>query len=148
MLATALRRDVGHSALEDLQQGLLDTFPGDVTGDRRAVGLAGDLVDLVDVDDAGLGAFDVPVGRLDELEEDVFHVLAHVARLGQRRGVRDREGDVEYPGQRLRQVGLTRPRRADHQDVGLGQLDRLVIITRVNYIFLANITYLNAVIFC
>ena len=48
--------------------------------DRRVVGLAGDLVDLVDVDDPRLRLLDVEVGGLDQLEEDVLDVLADVAR--------------------------------------------------------------------
>ena len=125
VLAAALRRHVRHRALEHLQQRLLHALAGDVPGDRRVLRLAGDLVDLVDVDDAGLGALDVVVGGLDQLEEDVLDVLADVARLGQRRGVGDRERDVQHPGQGLRQVRLAAAGRAEQQDVGLGQLDRV-----------------------
>jgi hypothetical protein len=60
-------------------------------------GLARDLVDLVDVDDPGLRLFDVEVGRLDQLQEDVLDVLAHVARLGEGGRIGDREGDVQNP---------------------------------------------------
>src|SRR4029077_955443 len=42
-----------------------------VAGDRRVVGFAGDLVDLVDVDDATLRALDVVIGRLQQLQDDV-----------------------------------------------------------------------------
>src|SRR5439155_17516246 len=68
VLAPALRGNRGGGALEDLQQRLLHALTGDVTGDRRVLALAGDLVDLVDVDDARLGLLDVVVGGLDELE--------------------------------------------------------------------------------
>ena len=95
VLAPALRRHRGGRALEDLQQRLLHALAGHVARDRRVVGLAGDLVDLVDVDDPGLGLLDVEVGGLDQLQEDVLDVLADVAGLGQRRGVGDRERDVE-----------------------------------------------------
>jgi hypothetical protein len=44
------------------------------------LGLAADLVDLVDVDDAALGLGDVVVGGLEQLEQDVLDVLAHIAR--------------------------------------------------------------------
>jgi hypothetical protein len=71
-------------ALEDLQQRLLHALAGDVTGDRRVLALASDLVDLVDVDDAGLGLLDVVVSGLDQLEQDVLDVLADVAGLGER----------------------------------------------------------------
>src|SRR5207249_2010342 len=87
------------------------------------LGLAGDLVDLVDVDDARLGLLDVIVGRLDQLQEDVLDVLPHVARLGESRGVGDGEGDVEHAGQRLRQEGLAAARGAEQQDVRLLELD-------------------------
>src|SRR4051794_37565427 len=64
MLAAALRRHGSGRPLEDLQQRLLDAFARDVARDRRVVGLAGDLVDLVDVDDPGLGLLDVVVRGL------------------------------------------------------------------------------------
>ena len=50
-----------------------------------------DLVDLVDVDDAGLRLADVVVGGLNQLEQDVLDVLTDIARLGERGGVGDRE---------------------------------------------------------
>ena len=125
VLAPALGRHVGDGALDDLQQRLLHPLAGDVAGDGRVVGLAGDLVDLVDVDDAGLGPGDV-AGGLDQPQQDVLDVLADVAGLGQRGGVGDREGHVEQLGQRLRQQRLAAAGRADQQDVALLQLDVVV----------------------
>ena len=101
--------------------------PGDVARDRRVVGLARDLVDLVDVDDPGLGLLDVVVGGLDQLEQDVLDVLADVAGLGQRGRVGDRERDVEDPRERLREQRLAAAGRAEQQDVGLLQLDLGVV---------------------
>ena len=109
--------------LEDLQQRLLDALAGHVARDRRVVGLARDLVDLVDVDDPRLGLLDVVVGGLDQLEEDVLDVLADVAGLGQRRGVGDRERDVEDARERLGEQRLAAAGRAEQQDVRLLQLD-------------------------
>ena len=54
----------------------------------------GDLVDLVDVDDPGLGLLHVVVGRLDQLQQDVLDVLADVTGLRESGGVGDRERDV------------------------------------------------------
>jgi len=87
------------------------------------VGLAGDLVDLVDVDDPGLGLLDVVVGGLDQLQQNVLHVLADVAGLGQGRGVGDRERHVEDPRERLREQRLAAAGRAQQQDVRLLKLD-------------------------
>src|SRR5216683_1736471 len=123
MLAAALRGDVGDGALQDLEQRLLHPFSRDITGDRRVVRLARDLVDLVDVDDPALRATDVEVGGLDQTEQDVLHVLADVTGLGEARRVGDRERDVEDLRQRLREVGLAAARRANEQHVRLAQLD-------------------------
>ena len=91
VLAAPLRRHRRGGALQDLEQRLLHALAGDVAGDRRVLALAGDLVDLVDVDDPGLGLLDVVVGGLDQLEEDVLDVLADVARLGEGGGIGDGE---------------------------------------------------------
>jgi len=91
--------------------------------DRRVVGLARDLVDLVDVDDPGLGLFDVEVGRLNQLEQDVLDVLAHITGLGQRGRIGDGEGHIENAGERLRQQRLSATGRAEQQDVRFLQLD-------------------------
>ena len=123
VLAAALGRDRRGRALEDLQERLLDALAGHVARDRRVVRLAGDLVDLVDVDDARLGLLDVVVGGLDELQQDVLDVLADVAGLGERRGVGDRERDVEDLGERLREQRLAAAGRPEQQDVRLLQLD-------------------------
>ena len=123
VLAAALRRNVGRRPLENLEQRLLHAFAGDVARDRRVLALARDLVDLVDVDDALLGALDVVVRGLDELEQNVLDVFADVAGLGQRGRIGHRQRHVEDLRQRLREVGLARAGRTDEQDVRLLQLD-------------------------
>ena len=123
VLAPALRRHRRGGALQDLEQRLLHAFTGDVARDRRVLGLAGDLVDLVDVDDAGLGLLHVVVGGLDQLQEDVLDVLTDVARLGERGGVGDRERHLQQPGERLREQRLAAAGGTDQEDVRLLQLD-------------------------
>ena len=123
VLAAALGRHVRHRALEDLQERLLHALAGDVAGDRGVLGLAGDLVDLVDVDDAPLGPLHVVVRGLEEPQDDVLHVLADVAGLGEARGVGDGERHVQDPGEGLGQQRLAGAGRADQEDVRLLQLD-------------------------
>ena len=123
MLAAALRRHVGHGAFEHLQQGLLHALARDVAGDRDVVGRLADLVDLIDVNDAALGRFQVEIGGVQQLEQDVLDVLAHVAGLGQGGGVADGEGNVQDAGQRPGQQGLAAAGRPDQEDVGLVELD-------------------------
>ena len=126
VLAPALRRHRRDGALEDLQQRLLDALARHVARDRRVVRLARDLVDLVDVDDPGLGLLDVEVGGLDQLQQDVLDVLADVAGLGQRGRVGDRERDVEDARERLGEQRLAAAGRAEQQDVRLRELDLVV----------------------
>src|SRR5207248_1665521 len=84
MLAAALRRDVADGAFQHLEQSLLDALAAHVAGDADVLRGLGDLIDFIDVDDAALGRLDVEIGGVQELEQEVFHVLADVARLGQR----------------------------------------------------------------
>src|SRR4030095_12754870 len=106
MLATTLRRHVRDRALEDLQERLLDTRAGDVARNRGVLVLAPDLVDLVDVDDALLAFLDVAAGGLQQLEDDVLHVLADISSFGERGRIDDGERDREELGERLREQGL------------------------------------------
>ena len=123
MLAPALRRNRGDRAFHDLQKRLLHAFARHVAGDRRVVGLARDLVDLVDIDDAALRALDIVLRRLKELQDDVLDVFAHVTGFGQRRGVGHGEGYIEDARQRLRQQRLAAAGGADQQDIRFRQFN-------------------------
>src|SRR5262249_41314711 len=127
MLASALRRHRRDGAFHDLEQGLLHTLARDVAGDRWAVGLAADLVDLVDVDDTALSPLDIVVGRLQQLEDDVLDVLADIAGFGERGRIPHGEGHIEDARERLRQQRLAGAGRADQQDVRLRELDVVVL---------------------
>src|SRR3984957_15714919 len=127
MLAAALRGDARNGTLHELEQRLLYALARDVAGDRRVVGFAGNLVDLVDVDDAALRALDVVVGRLQQLEDNVLDVFADIASFGERRRIGDSERDVENARQRLRQQCLARAGRADQEDIRLRQLHVFVV---------------------
>src|SRR5205807_9368204 len=70
MLAAALRWHVGDRALEALSQRLRYALTRDVARDRRVIGLARDLVDLVDVDDAAVGARDIGIGGLGQVARE------------------------------------------------------------------------------
>src|SRR5690606_21912339 len=89
----------------------------------RVLRLAGDLVDLVDVDDPALALGQVEVRGLEQTDQDVLDVFTDVAGLGQRRRVRDRERDLEDPRERLGEERLPRTGRPDQQDVRLLELD-------------------------
>src|SRR5207244_2729594 len=117
------RRDIGDRAFEHLQERLLNALARYVAGNRRILVLSPDLVDLINVDDARLRAFDVSAGVLDEAKDNVLDVLADVACFGKGRRIDDRERYAEQPGQRLCEKGLPGSGRTDQKDVGLLKLD-------------------------
>ena len=110
-------------ALENLEQALLHAFAGHILRDGRVLAFAGDLVDLVDVDDAAFSLLDVVVGCFEQTHEDVFDVFADVAGFGQCRRVGDRERNAEGLGKRLHEVSLAGAGGSDHQNIALLKLD-------------------------
>ena len=118
VLAATLRRD---RAFQDLQQRLLHALAAHIAGDGRVLAFAGDLVDLIDIDDADLSLLHVEIRCLQELEQDVLHVLANITGLGEGGGVRDGEGHAQHLSQRLCQQRLADAGGAEEQDVGLLQ---------------------------
>src|SRR5205807_2247986 len=132
MLAPALGRHIGHGTFQNLQQRLLHAFAGNVAGNRRVLILLGDLVDLVDVNDALLRLLHVAVGGLQQLQNNVLDVLANVARFGQRRRVHDGKRHFQHPRKGLRQQRLARARRPNQQNIGLAQFHFARLLVQEN----------------
>src|SRR5690606_1277277 len=128
MFPAALGRHRGDGPLHDLQQSLLHAFTRYVAGDGGIVRLARDLVDLVDVDDAPLGSFDVVVRCLQELQDDVLDVLAHIARFSQGGRVGHGKGHIQDPSQGLGKQRFAAAGGPDQQDIRLGQFDVVVLL--------------------
>ena len=127
------KRHLHRRALKHLEQALLDGFATDITTTARALGTAialGDLVDLVNVDDAMLGTLDIALGCGDELGDDALDVIADVTGLGKRGRIRDGQRHIEQIGERLDDVGLARARGAEHEDVALVDLN-IALLRRV-----------------
>ena len=122
MLPASLRRHVCHGALQNLQQCLLNAFTGHVPGDGGVLALSCDLIHLVDVNDAPLGKLHIKVRRLQKPQQDIFHIVAHIARFRQRGGVGNGEGDVQNLCQGLGEQSLAAACGADEQNIALLQL--------------------------
>ena len=112
-------------------------FAGHVAGQGGRFALAGDLVDLVDVDDPLLGPLHIVIGSLQQAQDDVLHILAHVAGLGQVGGIGHGKGHLEDAGQGLGQQRLAGTGGPEQQDVALlhlhiarllAGLDALVVV--------------------
>ncbi len=98
VLAPTRGRDRGHRALQNLQKGLLNPFSADIAGYGWILRFARDLIDLIDIDNAVLSAFDIVIRRLDQLQQDIFHILSHISGFGQARRIRDCKGYIQYLG--------------------------------------------------
>ncbi len=123
MLASALRRHVGHTPLDDLQERLLDALAGDVSGDGGVGALAADLINFINVDDPALGFFVVVIRGLLVAQNDVLDVFTHVTGFGQGRGIGDRKWHVEHLSQCACEQCLTRASRPEQQDITLLDLN-------------------------
>jgi hypothetical protein len=110
---------------------LLDALAGHIAGDRGVVRLAGDLVDLVDVDDPVLGLLDFIVAVLQQLLDDVLDVLTDISSLGKRSRIGDGERHVEEPGQRFRKQRLATTGRTNEQHIALRQFHLFDLETRL-----------------
>ena len=117
MLATALGRNIADGAFQDLEESLLDALSGDVAGDADILGLAPDLVDLVDIDDAPLSLLDIEIGGLQQPKDDVLDIFADVTGFRQGGGVHDAEGDIQYAGEGAGEESLPGSGGTEKKDV-------------------------------
>src|SRR5439155_19276864 len=91
-----------------------------------------DLIYPNNINEAGLRPSSVASSRLQQLEDDVLHILANVASLSQGGRVHDREGHIEHPRQGLCEQRLARAGRPDQHDVRFGQFDTVAIALAVH----------------
>ena len=123
VLASPLGRYVDDRSFEDFEQRLLYALARHVARDRRVVAFAGDLVDLVDEDDAPFRQRYVVVGYLEQPRKDAFDVFADITGLGEHSCIDDRKRYVQQLRDRAGQQRFTRTGLSDHHDVRLVDVD-------------------------
>ena len=123
MLAATLFGHMRHGAFNNLEQRLLHAFATHVACNRGVFGLAGNLVNFVNVDDAAFGLTHIHPAVLQEVKEDVFHVFTHITCFRHRGGISNCKGHIEHLGEGLCKEGLTATRRANQQHIALFNLD-------------------------
>ena len=136
VFATSLGRDAADCAFENFEECLLHAFAGNIAGDRNIFRFASDFVDFVDIDDAAFGAGDIEVGGLKEAQDDVFHILADVASLGEGGGIDDAKGDIEHAGERAGEQGFAGSGGAEQEDVGFFDFHILEFIAKAGLILI------------
>ena len=68
------------------------------------------------------------VGRLDQAQQDAFHVFADVTGLGKRGSVNDAERHIQQAGQGPGDLGLAATGGPDQQDVGLVKFEAVFAV--------------------
>ena len=107
----------------NFQQRLLYPLARNVTGNRWVIGLARDLIDLINIDDTTLRAFDIIFRCLQKLQNYIFDIFPHITSFGQGGGICHSKRHIQNAGQCLGQQCLTATSRSDQHDVGFRQLD-------------------------
>ena len=130
MLSATLRRHVAHRPFQDFQQRLLHALARDIARNGHVFRLARDLVDLVDIHNPALRPLHVVIRILQQAQNDVLHVLAHVTRFGKRGRVGHGKRHIEDLGQRPGQQRFARAGRPDHQNIALLDRDAVVRVGR------------------
>ena len=127
MLTSALRWNAGNGSLKDFQQCLLYTFTRYITRNRWIFRLSRNFINFINIDNSFFRTFYIVISCLNQFKQDVLDVLTNVTGLGQGRGVGDGKRHVQHLCQRLGQQRFAGAGGAEHQDVGLLQLDVAVL---------------------
>ena len=117
MLASTLGRNTRHRAFHKFQQRLLNPLAAHIARDARIFRFPRHLIDFVDIDNPALCLVNVVIGRLQELQYNIFDILTDIARLGQCRGVCHRKRNINNARQRLGQQRFTRSRWTQDKNV-------------------------------
>ena len=127
MLSSPLGWNRSHRPLKDLQQCLLYALAGNISCNRYILRLLCDLIDLINIDNAMLCPFNIVIGSLDQLQENVFHIFTYITCLRQRSGICNGKRHIDYPRQCLGKKGFSGTGRSQHQNVAFLQFDSQII---------------------
>ena len=119
MLSSSLRRNAGNCALQDLKKRLLDTLTGYISCDGRILRLSCYLVDLINVDNAVLRTVNIIISCLNDLQQNILHILAYISGLREGCGVCNGKRYIQKSGKCLCQQCLTGTGGSQHKDITL-----------------------------
>mmetsp|Transcript_6440 Transcript_6440/g.12722 ORF Transcript_6440/g.12722 Transcript_6440/m.12722 type:complete len:458 (+) Transcript_6440:232-1605(+) len=106
-------------ALDDLQERMLNSLPGDIATDADISSRFANLVRFVEVNDSFLASFQILSAFEVELEQNTLNILANIPRLRQTRGIGNDQRDINQLGQCFDQQSLPGASGTDDDDVAL-----------------------------
>ena len=128
VLSAALRRHICHSALENLQQCLLDALARNIACDRAVFTLARDFVYFVDINNTFLCKLHIIIRRLNETEQYVFHILADITRFRECRGIGYGKRNLQELCQRLCKKSLAHACRTYEQYIAFLNFHAVILL--------------------
>ena len=131
MLAAACWRHARFSSLQNLQERLLNSLTGNISGNGEVFCLTSNFVNLVDVNNANLRALNVSVSRRDEFQKNVFNILANITGFRKRSGVSNGKRNFQKAGKCLSKQGLAGTGRSKQQNVRFCNLNVLIALSRL-----------------
>ena len=95
------------------------SLTGDIPGDGYIFGTFGNLINLININDANLSFLHIVICRLQQTYQNIFNIIADITRFRQRRRITDRKGNIQFFGQNPGQQCLARTSRPDQQNIAL-----------------------------
>ena len=92
-----------------------------------------DFINLVYVDDALFGSFDVKIGILKKAKDNILDVFADISRFRQCGGIDDSKGDVEELSERTGDECFAGACGAKEQNIGLIILKLFIFLLVVHH---------------
>ena len=109
-------RDFGF--LHEFQEIGLHSAPADIAPGKLAG--RGDLVDFVNVNDAVLGALDIPIRASNQIPHQILDVTSHIAGFGELGGVGLYKRNANEIGDAPDEVGFAHTGRSQQDNILLG----------------------------
>ena len=128
MLAATLRRYIGDGAFQQFQQCLLNTFAGNIASYGSVLTFTGDLIKLIDIDNALFRTFHIKISCLQELKENILHVFTDISGLRQGSGICNCKRHIQHLGEGLGKQCFTAAGRTNQKDIGLLQFNIIFMI--------------------
>ena len=138
MLSSALWRYISNRTFQNLQQCLLHTLARYITGNGWILGFSGNLVDLINVDNAILCTLDVSICCLNDLQKNILYIFSDISRLCQSCCISNGKWHIQYLRQRLCQKCLTTSGRSQHQNITLIQFHAQIFLSHNTFIVIIH----------
>ena len=130
MFPAALRRHITHGTFQDFQESLLDAFSANVARNGWIFRFPGYFIDFININNTAFCPLNIKICCLNQAEQDVFYIFAHITSFCQRCSVRNGKRNVQQTRKCLRQQRFTHTCRTKQKHIAL--IDFYVVLAVIN----------------